>query len=428
MTPFRYCIALGGAALAIASAVAAFNYAVDPYLLFNVRRTPGFNDLKPSAATRERMMKAYQVESVDARTIIIGSSRADLGLNPATPAWPAAAQPVYNLGLVGTPLGDSLKYVRHYVASHAGRAPATLIAGLDFEDFLRLPAVPGQASGPRPPNEMEQRLTVGPDGGPNPARPLRVARDRAQGLLSLDALMDSMQTVANNRLTPLANLEANGHLSEASMRDAARADGFALLFDQKNLNTVRQYAQPRRHLANRSDGTVGFDDVAELLAFAKRHGIRVVLTIQPSHVSRLELLDQMGYWSDYERWKRALAQQTAQAAAGQAVTLWDFSGYEAPMQETVPAKGKGDMQWFWDPVHYSARLGDRIVARVFGTTNADDFGVLLTPQNFESRIARVRQDRDAFHAAMPHEVARLARLVCGRDDCKAPQTVLATAR
>lgn len=430
MTPSRFCLALGAATLAIAGAVAAFNFAVDPYLLFNVGRTPGFNDLKPSAATRERMMKAYQVERVSARTIVIGSSRPDLGLDPATRAWPASSRPVYNLGMVGAPLEDNVKYLRHYVASHAGKGPTTLIVGLDFEDFLRLPAAPAQPlREPHPLNEMEARLAVGPDGRPNPARGMRVMQDRAQGLLSLDALADSVHTVLNNRLTALSNLEANGHLSEASMRDAARADGFALLFDQKNLETVQRYGKPHRHLSDTPDGPIHkFDVIEDLLAFARQHDIGIVLTIQPSHVSRLELLDQMGYWADYERWKHALAALAARAGTNQQVTLWDFSGYEEPMREAVPAKGKGEMQWFWDPVHYNSRLGDRIVARLFGAEQSDRFGILLTPENVDARIARVRRDREAFRAAMPQEVSHLARLVCGRDTCQDTPTTLAAVR
>lgn len=428
MTPSRYCLVLGAATLAIAGAVAAFNYAVDPYLLFDAARRPGFNDLKPSAATRERMMKAYQVERVSARTIVIGSSRPDLGLDPAARAWPASARPVYNLGMVGASLEDSLKYLRHYSASGSGKDPATLIVGLDFEAFLHLPAAPARPGAPQPPGEMEERLAVAPDGHPNPARDRRVMQDRAQGLLSLDALADSAQTVTSNRMTPLSNLEANGHLSEASMRDAARADGFALLFDQKNLDTVRNYAKPHRHLSDTPDGPIkSFSAIHDLLDYGREHGIGIVLTIQPSHVSRLELLDQMGYWHDYERWKRALAGLAAQARTRQQVALWDFSGYEEPMREAVPAKGKGAMRWFWDPVHYNSRLGDRIIARIFGSEQPGDFGVLLTPDNVDARIAQVRQDRDAFRAAMPQEVARLARLACGRDTCLETPTKLAAA-
>lgn len=417
------------ATLAIAGAIAAFNYAVDPYLLFNVQRTPGFNNVKPSAETRERMMKAYQIQRTSARTMVIGTSRPDLGLDPATPSWPSSARPVYNLGLVGAPLADSVKYLRHYVAAHDGKGPETLIVGLDFEDFLRLrPTSPTPSDKPHVPNEMEERLLVDMNGRPNSARLARVMQDRAQGLLSLDALEDSVQTLLHNRWKPLSDLEPNGHLSEAAMRDAVRADGYALVFDQKNRDTINRYAKPRRYLTDTSDGPMNnADAIQDLLAFSKQHDIGIIFTIQPSHVSRLELLDQMGYWPEYEHWKRVLTDIVAQADANQRVTLWDFSGFEEPMRESVPPKGKGTMRWFWDPVHYNSKLGDRIVARLFGTNGSEDLGVRLTPQNIDTRIAQVRQDRDTFRATMPQETARLARLVCGLDNCQNTPGLIATA-
>jgi hypothetical protein len=431
MSPSRYCLTLGAAALAIAGAVAAFNYAVDPYLLFDVKRVAGFNDLKPAATTRERMMKAYQVERLDARTIVIGSSRPDLGIDPASAAWPAQAQPVYNMGLVGGDVPDGLKYLRHYVAMHPGHAPKTLVVGLDFENNLYVPSATPATQHPL--SEVEERLAIDPSGKPNPARGARVMKDRAQGLLSLDALFDSIGTVRSNRSGAVLSLERNGHLSEAAMRDVVRADGYALVLGQKDEETVKLLAKPRRVLAD----TPGAPSrklmvVRELLAFAKANGSDVILMIQPAYVSRLELLDRLGYWADYEHWKREVTAIAAEAGAGQKVALWDFGGYESLMQSPKPAKGKGTMAWSWDTIHYTSALGNVMVKRMFDPAQSGDFGVLLTPANIDARLAQVRADRDAFRVRMPQETARLARLACGNQPCgvtpPAPLPALATAR
>jgi hypothetical protein len=433
MRTSRYCLTLGAAALALTGLVAAFNYAVDPYLLFDVERVPGFNDLKPAAAIRERMMKAYQIERVRAHTIVIGSSRPDLGIDPASKAWPASAQPVYNMSLVGSDVPDGLKYVRHYVAMRPGQGLRTLVVGLDFESSLYVPApAPAGPAQPHRMSELEERLAVDAEGRPNPARRERVWKDHVQGLLSLDALYDSIDTVRNARSDAVLNLEPNGHLSEAATRDVVRHDGYARVFDQKNIDTVQQYAKPRRVMSDTPDGPIRKLGVLhDLFAFAKQHGIDVVLMIQPAHVSRLELLDRMGYWADYERWKRTLTALAAQAGAGQRVALWDFGGYEPQVLETAPAKGsKPDMAWFWDPVHYNGKLGEKMIARMFDPAHpaaqSDRFGVLLTPANIDARLDQVRDDRTAFRDAMPQETARLARLACGNDPC--PASTLAAAR
>lgn len=425
MSPSRYCLTLGAAALVIAGAVAAFNYAVDPYLLFDVKRVAGFNAVKPAAATRERMMKAYQVERIDARTIVIGSSRPDMGIDAASKAWPASAQPVYNMSIVGGDVPEGLKYLRHYMAMRPGHVPKTLVVGLDFENMLYVPT-PVQA---RPMNEMEERLAVDSNGRPNPARAARVLKDRAQGLLSLDALFDSVATIRAARSDAVLNLEPSGHLSEAAMRDGVRADGYALVFDQKNIDTVKMLTKPRRVLSDTPGGpSRKLVLLRELLAFAKQNGSDVILMIQPAHASRLELLDRLGYWADYERWKRELTDIAAQARAGQHVVLWDFGGYEAQMQEPAPGKGKGAMQWSWDPVHYNSKFGNLMVAQMFDPARAGGFGTVLTPQTIDARLAQVRSDRDAFRARMPEESARLARLACGHQACAVTAPPLAAVR
>ena len=86
------------------------------------------------------------------------------------------------------------------------------------------------------------------------------------------------------------------------------------------------------------------------------------------------------------------------------------------------------MQWFWDPVHYSSKLGDMMVARIFTDGQEPGFGVRLTPENVEAQIARVRQDREAYRVAMPEETARLSRLACGAWPCPAPGAIVAAVR
>jgi hypothetical protein len=430
MTPSRYCLTLGAAAVVLTGAIAAFNYKVDPYLLFDADRVAGFNDLKPAASTRERMMKAYQLERADANTIVIGSSRPDLGIDPASKAWPAYAQPVYNMGLVAGGVAEGLQYLRHYVAMRPGHAPKTVVVGLDFENDLYVPtAAPAPA---RAIGEMEERLAVDAQDRPNPARALRVWKDRAQGLLSLDALLDSVTTIHSNPSDVMMSLERNGRLTEAAIGDVARVDGYEQVFHHTNLETVKLLRKPHRVLSDTLDAPIRrLATVQALLDFAKQHGTDVVLMIQPAHVSRLELLDRLGYSADFERWKRTLTAMAAQASVSQHVVLWDFAGYEQRVQEAAPAKGKGKMEWFWDQLHYTSRLGNVMLARMFapGAGAPDDaFGVLLTPGTIDARLAQVRRDRAAFRSAMPQEAARLARMACGDEGCPVAAPTLALAR
>ncbi|MBB2487038.1 hypothetical protein H5407_17550 [Mitsuaria sp. WAJ17] len=419
MSPRRYLLALACMAGLIAALFAGFNAWVNPYLLFDTARIPGFNAKKPAVETRERLMKSYEALRRPARTLVIGSSRTDLGLDPAAPAWPEGLRPVYNLSLVGSGTETGLRFAQHMVAGRPASAPVadTLLVGLDFENFL---AVPKAAGGPSAATlELEARLLVRPDGQVNDQRMQQVLLDHVAGLLSLDALIDSTHTVLANRRGPQPDLEGNGHLSEGRFQQWAQADGFATLFRQKNVQAMQTLAH--RELAGVDGAPLAEPSkIRPLIEFATRHRMKLVLALQPSHASRLDLLAHMGHWPAYEHWKRALcAEVSAARDSGRDVSLWDFGGYEMPMREPVPAPGdrQSRMRWFWDPVHYSAALGDQMIRTMFsqdgaaGDANAP-IGVLLTPQNLDARLQQVRADQQRYRTEQPAAAAATRQLVC----------------
>lgn len=435
MTPIRFCFTFAAAAVTITAGIASFNFAVDPYLLFDMGRTPGFNERKPAVETRERMMKAYQAERVTAQTVILGSSRTDLGIDPASGAWPADSLPVYNLSLVGSDTATGLRYLQHFYAGRPTvKTSLTVIVGLDFETFLIKPPAGAADDGAVPTTnnarELEDRLAVTPNGSVNPARPLRILKDRATGLLSLDAVIDSVTTIASNRSANAADIGRNGFLSDAIFRQNAAADGLSNVFDKKNLDTVKQYGIQRRALSPVQGGQSSkLVQVSELLNFAKDHNMKVILAIQPAHVSRLELLDRLGYWRDYERWKRELTAMVAGARTRQQVALWDFGGYDHYAQEPVPAKqsGSGGMKWFWDPVHYRSALGDIMVSRMLNRGETLQFGAELTPKNLSEHLISIRRERKIYRLSNAAEIARLGKLACDNAPCPVQDETLAAS-
>lgn len=437
MTPTRFCISFVLNGLALAATVAAVNVAVDPYLLFDRPRQAGFNDVKPAAETREHLIKAYAAPRSAARTVILGSSRCDIGLDPAHPLWRESDRPVYNLGLAGANAPDMLHYLQHVTApGTSAEPPRTVIVCLDFETFLFRPvrAVAQTAAPAAHPvrNEVEERLAVQEDGQPNQARSWRMFQDYALAVLSLDALADSVATIAANRGSGSANVEPNGHMTEAKFREVTAMDGVAAIFAQKNLETVRQYGTYRQVLSKVPGGPVPhFSAVDKMMAIARAQGISLIFAIQPAHADRLELFDQLGYWDDYERWKRALAERVAgERARGTAVTLWDFGGYEIYVQEPIPAgdNRKTRLRWFWDPVHYTTGLGEIMLARMLRQPAPAPYGVELTPEAVDERLAQIRRDREAYRAREPGEAQRRAMLFCSAGDCGKLATLASAAQ
>lgn len=419
MSPRRYLLACASLAGLIAALFAGFNAWVNPYLLFDTARIPGFNARKPAVETRERLMKSYEALRRPARTLVIGSSRTDLGLDPGTAAWPEELRPVYNLSLVGSGTETGLRFAQHMLAGRAPSAPVpdTLVVGLDFENFLVSPKASEKPSAATA--ELEARLLLLPDGQPNPQRTQQVLLDHVAGLLSLDALFDSAQTLAANRRGPQPDLESNGHLSEGRFQQWAQTDGFSTLFNQKNAQALQSLAH--RQLGGVDGAPVTLPSrIKPLIEFAALNRMKLVLAIQPSHASRLDMLAHLGYWTAYEHWKRALCAEVAGARqSGKEVSLWDFGGYEAPMQEAVPAPGdrQSRMRWFWDPVHYNAALGELMIRAMFSEGSpapdaATSIGVLLTPRNLEARLQQVRADQLRYRSEHAVAADAIRKQVC----------------
>lgn len=405
MTGHRFIVCVLGFAALFAALTAAVCVLVDPYLLFNRPRVAGFNAVKPAVETREPLMKTYQSARVEARTVILGSSRADIGLNPASSAWPDSMRPVYNLGIVGSDLAESLVFLeRMLVQKDRSVPPAHVVVGLDFEAFLHAPG----------PAKTPEAAEAGPPGSNLLAR-WPVLQDHLAATLTLDALQDSAATLLTNRGGLSLDLADNGRLSEGHLRRWTAADGVALLFEQKNRLTVQRYAQPHHVLGDMAA-------LQQLAALALRHKLSVTLVVQPSHASRMELLAALGYWSGFERWKRELAAFGARARAdGVAMQVFDFGGYEAFMHETVPPAGDRQqrLRWFWDPVHYSTDLGDTLLDAVMDRPSSFPQRPLLTPETVEARLQQVRRDRDSYLQSHAANVAGFCRLLPASTRCGA---------
>jgi hypothetical protein len=100
-TSARYLRSLSLATVALLALVATINLLVDPYGLFRVVRIDGFNAIKSQAGQRAVVFKRQGAERMRPNTLVLGNSRAEIGFDPQSPAWPASMQPVFNLALPG---------------------------------------------------------------------------------------------------------------------------------------------------------------------------------------------------------------------------------------------------------------------------------------------------------------------------------------
>jgi hypothetical protein len=226
--------------------------------------------------------------------------------------------------------------------------------------------------------------------------PFQRLHDVALATLSLDAFLDSIQTVIAQQQPDPIDLSPDGATNDQGFRKLVRVDGYETFFLQKDTENAARLARLAAWLRARPDaGIANLDEVLEIIAFCSRHGIALDFALPPAHADLLMQIDRAGLWSRYQSVKAALTQLIA-TEGGDAVRLWDFSGFDAVSTEPVPTPAERgvDMAWFWEPSHFKRAVGEKMLAAIYG--GVAGYGVRLTPGMIEAHLARETAARDAW--------------------------------
>lgn len=402
-----YLKGLGLVMVVLLGGVAALNWSVDPYEVFGSPRREGFNRYKHGTRENARIAKVYMVERVQPRSIVVGSSRAEMAYDPAHSGLP---QPGFNLSVEGAGIYEIRRLVQHALAV----APVEeVLVALDYFAFSA-----DRESGR---GFEETRLAVQADGTPTPRR----HSDVVEALFSYSALKLSWKTLASARQRPgyIIN-EAGFREIWDDNRDILRKGGFRRAFvENEAVNATGYYGPAERPLRLRDDRR-GVDTLLwfeQLVADCRVRGVRLHLLIFPVHARLQEVIRARGLWSHYAAWKKALtdivAAQTPLIGWPAPPELWDFATLAAPNQEAVPPVGDTTtvMRYYREASHGTKALGDLVLDRVFHPANMESipahFGIRLTPENIAQELARQRSALDRWHAEHPGDVAEIAALL-----------------
>lgn len=380
---------------------AAFCAAVDPYAVLGTPGIAGLTARKPAAADWPRLTKPYTVGRAEPRTLVLGASSADIGLNPESPAWPQAARPVYNLGIDGALPSDVERFLHHALSlTH----PAQIIIPVNFiESMVNAPVKSAPVTSGE--FEFEARLRVTPAGTPNPAWWRGYANDLVFSTLSYTALSDSVRTLMSQHDSGATFETSLGWNDGGKFRRWAREDGFGGLFIDKNAEKISQW---KRWLGWRK---LQEKPVFDMIRAARAAGATPIVMIVPNHADILEALRALGLDQDYDGWKTRLV--AGVAAIDRKIPVWDFSGYSPYTTEAVPPAGNHTQQlrWFYEPVHFQPALGDLMIARIEGEAPGSGFGVELTPENLPAHIADFHKAQAAWEATHKGDIARIAAII-----------------
>lgn len=387
--------------------IAALNWNVDPYDVFGSPRREGFNRYKHGTRENARIAKVYMVERVQPRSIVVGSSRAEMAYDPTHSGLP---QPGFNLSVEGAGIYEIRRLIQHALAV----APVEeVVVGLDYFAFS---ADRGNGRG-----FEETRLAVRADGTPTPRR----HSDVVEALLSYSALKLSWKTIASARQHPSYVInEAGFREIRDDHRDILRKGGFRRAFVENEAVNATGYYGPAERPLRLHDDQRGVDTLlwfAQLVADCRARGVRLHLLIFPVHARLQEVIRARGLWPQYTDWKKALADivaaQTRLTGWSAPPELWDFATLAAPNQEAVPPPGDTTtmMRYYREASHGTKALGDLVLDQVFQSANTASipthFGIRLTPENTDQELARQRVALDRWHAEHPDDVAEIAELL-----------------
>lgn len=384
----RYAASLLGLAVVLVLAVAACNAVVDPLSLLGLADIAGVNRVKTEIGSNGgRRGKAAAIASGRFDTLLLGTSRMEVGIDPAYAAF--GGRNAYNAGLSGTNM-----YEIYEVFQFARRTmhPRAVVLGLDFLAF----SAARQTAG-----DFDLSAFAGPAVLP-------------RYLFSQDTLRLSWRTLESNRRGRQPTYDARGSSRYFESQEPVDHRRLFVSILRDNFFVNPETYAGFRYASDR------VDLLGKLVEDCLADGIGIYLYISPVHARQLEALRAMDLYESFERWKRDLLETVANAAGraegGKAPTLWDFSGYSTLTTEPVPGPGQRDvkMRWYWESSHFKKALGNLVLDRLLGHAGEvpvpADFGVALQAEGLDAHLAAIRSAGERYRAAFPGEVAEVAQL------------------
>lgn len=331
-------------------AVAALDWAVDPYASFRWTDIKGFNDQKKLKRGGGRVNKSVILDRFAFDTVFLGTSAAETGLDPNSPVLAGAR--AFNAGLPFASMAQ-IHGAAVYVAQH--QKPRRVIIGLDFVVF-------------------SDRWGALADYADSAFAGQSLLPIYAQRLLSGQAAADSLAVVAASVRGKRSPFGKHGGYDPAA---AKLPDDVRKQFTASLDSYLAPHAYGGYHYA---PGHV--EMLRDAVTRLRANGTQVLLFVTPVHALHMDMLETAGLLPQYDAWKRHMVTLVAELnqEPGTPVRLWDFSGTSSVTTEPVPEQPGARMRFYWDALHYSAATGDLILCRMLGCAAPlpRDFGVELT--------------------------------------------------
>ena len=364
--------------------VAAFNMIIDPAAVFNIVEREGFNAEKTELMRGGgRRDKAVALKWKEFDTVILGSSRSEVGINPESSLF--GKERVYNASLPFTHM-EELHSVFKFVKDKT--ETKRVIIGLDFMLFTSKFEARG---------DYNESLFA-------EDRPVKILFN----IFSLDELLRSIDTLRDNQHGKRARYSKSGH--RYKMNTFKKLNGHRNSFNDKLIKGFRLFLKANPPVIYHTDRLTL---LSSIINESKKAGIELILFISPTHVRQIETFRLLSLMDGRLIWQRDL---TKLLSNNPQVKLWDFSGANVITTESIPPAGDAatEMRWYWEASHYKSVVGDMILQRVLGKETEgfeySGFGVLLDTENIDRHLSDQRRAQETYRREYPKEINELEKL------------------
>ncbi|MCF6214765.1 MAG: hypothetical protein L3J58_01175 [Emcibacter sp.] len=397
-----------GAMLTFGIAV-AFNYYVDPYALFGSQRIAGFNKIKPAAGSHSFQSKIHTAHKQEIDLLIIGNSRAEMGIDPDHSLFKKKKIRAYNLGQPGSQISTQYGYALDILRE---KEIKTIIISVDFLDFITSKHNVDPYNWPPEKSSQDNRRKYNWDGSINDSYTFQYFKDVYVPLIALGTLQDSFRTIFSQNANS-SNLLQNGFNPAANMLFATQNEGVTALFNQKIPQVITSFTA--RKFKIYTDGyqwSPQFNALKFFLDYLQSQDIEVIIFINPYHIQYLEIIEYSGLTEAFSTWKIQLVQIVENRH--KKITLWNFSDPSSYTNEPILLSGNKPLKWFWEPAHYRKELGDLIVQNIFSedielVKDTRQFGHILTSENISAYLAEYSVKLKKYRTEYPEESKSIAQ-------------------
>lgn len=354
---------LGGLISSLFLSIVGFNWLINPYGITNSPNIKGLNSSKPATTDNTRLYKAVDITRHNAKTILLGASRIETGINPNSSLL-KAYQPAYNLGIPAASLYEQRRYLEYAIA-HQPELDLVIL-GID----LWLMANPNKTRQ----GFSEIRLK---SKGLDPIEFLHIN-------FSLDTLITSVETIAsNNSGVPYSYYHENGLRNTEYLSDLKFTAWLGGPLNRKEYE-INRFA---------------LENLKLIKEICQKNNIQLIAFITPPHASHVEAVYIGGFGHVIEDMKREIVK---------ILPVWDFYGYSSITTEPLDSVTN-----YRDSSHMTIEVGDLILSLILNDpekTLPADFGIEISPDNIESELAKMQANREGWLEKQPETVKFLQKL------------------